>query len=594
MERVHAAYEGVYQYNFGAPNDTFWHYSDRTAWKFSSPPAPAKFTPMELASKLHAARLHFFQTLTPRSKPITGDAFLWLASDTASDAVEGPLSVMLNNVCRSESIQRFCYVATFAHTHVTVELIGLRSGEPRWYYHDYQHRSIILAALISSFPQIVLDTDATGVVVVDKDNNFCLRPDAELRDTANRLKGCRVLHECSVLGYSVSDDRMQLRVKIRDDMTLAEYPRGRISWALPIPGKPTDKTRLDRPAVDFVNSPEVTVKSRHVSEALKHLSRIWQDRFVASVLITAPPGSGKEAYADSVAFGTGRGSKPLHTICLAAGAREELEKQLFGSLRPDSSHVEGLLAKASGGTIFLDEVHHPETEAGIRASLLRVLENNSYYPVGCSEELKVKDVLYVLATSRRLRKSNDGSSGKPLARVPPPDFWTRMSHVVEVVHPLALRGKELIDATKCFFVHFWCERVKRVMDVDLFVPSRETDSAAVRLRQELAADLVAEPKLKDASKTFVERLAAALPGRRLSLVSIRGIRSMVSSLVSEAALSVISGKEWYNDTLFRASCETIIQDILRVALLKNPEPRGRRRLQGRAGKASGHKRKRRT
>jgi hypothetical protein len=338
----------------------------------------------------------------------------------------------------------------------------------------------------------------------------------------------------------------------------------------------------------------VVVRSPQVVKSLKMLSTLWQDRFLSTVLITAPPGSGKEQYAASIPFGNGREGKdcPFNTLALASGDKAALERQLFGSKRDDGSIAGGLISRSKGGTMFLDEVHHPDDQDGIRASLLRTLENDAYFPVGSAEEAKVEKVLFVLATSRRMNEKGAGSSGKPLSEVPPPDFWTRMVHVLELPHPLEdVEVRHLEESVECFFKHFWWERVSKVFGVTPFVRSGKETTAKI-LQREQAEDLVSEDKLNGAAKVFRKCLLAEIQkgghkiGNRKAKpadLSIRGIRSMVSNLVSMAVSDVLRGYDWlpkegdkkkkkekeFNAEEFKKRAEKVIRGVLPVALINS-------------------------
>lgn len=573
-EIYRSAGEGVYKYRLHDPDDPAWHFADRAQWKMEIQrgckywdSSERKGGVADLAQGLLAANPLGLARAAGAGNPLP-----WLAGiPGASDCVEGPMSVMLNNVCRAESIQKFTYVVTFSHTHLTLELVGLKTGEPRWLYDKYRDEKQVQAGVYTAFPDRFVKPDH---------DKFAVLSEVEQDKTVELLTAFRILHECTVLGYQTlgMPSRAYLKIKVRDEFQLTAYERGRICWSLPIPGKPTKGSDINKPKVRRVGSPEVVVKSLRVAETLKHLSRIWQDRFVSSVLLTAPPGSGKENYALSIAFGTGRGEKPPLTVGLAAARSEDVERQLFGHRRDDGSICPGILAQAAGGTVFLDEVHQPDHDDGVRASLLRTLENEVYYPIGGTEEVRVQNVLFVLATSRRL-KSRRGGSGKPLCEIPPTDFWTRMSHVVEIPHPFEKRAADskddgLEETVRRFFCHFWWDRAERVMEVRWTDEREVGESATKRFRREQLADLLKKEDLEGAGWTFSSQLLAALRRQRQKslrspvALSVRGVRSMVSALVSEAVMAVISGKKWYVERDFSRRCPEVIEGILKVALIR--------------------------
>ena len=120
------------------------------------------------------------------------------------------------------------------------------------------------------------------------------------------------------------------------------------------------------------------------------------------VLILGESGSGKEVLARWIHARSRRSAGPFLAVNCAALPRELLEAELFGIEKGVATGVEarpGLLERASGGAVFLDEVGDmaPETQAKV----LRVLESTSLYRVGGKQPVQV-DVRFLAATNRDL------------------------------------------------------------------------------------------------------------------------------------------------------------------------------------------------
>jgi two-component system nitrogen regulation response regulator GlnG len=119
----------------------------------------------------------------------------------------------------------------------------------------------------------------------------------------------------------------------------------------------------------------------------------------ACVLITGESGTGKELVARAVHANSLRRGKPFLPVHLAALNANLVESELFGHVRGAFTGADrardGLLALASGGTVFLDEL--ADIPLPVQAKLLRVLERQEVIPVGGGEAVPV-DVRVVSAS----------------------------------------------------------------------------------------------------------------------------------------------------------------------------------------------------
>ena len=119
-----------------------------------------------------------------------------------------------------------------------------------------------------------------------------------------------------------------------------------------------------------------------------------------TVLVLGEPGVGKELIARAIHVRSGRDGKLMAVNC-GAVSDQLLQSELFGHTRGAFSGAgtarQGLVVAAAGGTLFLDEIG--DASASLQVSLLRLLENGEYRPVG-SDRVARADVRVVAATNR--------------------------------------------------------------------------------------------------------------------------------------------------------------------------------------------------
>lgn len=140
-----------------------------------------------------------------------------------------------------------------------------------------------------------------------------------------------------------------------------------------------------------------------MQEAIKIIRNVAETE--ATVLIRGESGTGKELVARALHLESSRRDKPFLAINCAALTPSLLESELFGHVKGAftgamRNHA-GLFQRAHGGTLFLDEV--AELPLELQAKLLRVLQEQSFIPVGADAAINV-DVRIIAATHRSLRE----------------------------------------------------------------------------------------------------------------------------------------------------------------------------------------------
>jgi len=121
----------------------------------------------------------------------------------------------------------------------------------------------------------------------------------------------------------------------------------------------------------------------------------------ATVLVTGESGTGKELVAETVHQLSNRREAPFLPVNCGAISPNLIESELFGHERgsftgADRQH-KGHFERASGGTVFLDEITEMPFE--LQVKLLRVLETGCVQRIGGDRPVPV-DVRVVAATNR--------------------------------------------------------------------------------------------------------------------------------------------------------------------------------------------------
>jgi two-component system NtrC family response regulator len=126
----------------------------------------------------------------------------------------------------------------------------------------------------------------------------------------------------------------------------------------------------------------------------------------ASVLITGETGTGKELFAKAIHENSPRADKNFVVVDCAALPETLVESTLFGHERGAFTGAErahdGLIKQADEGTLFLDEVG--ELPPSVQKNFLRVLEEQSFRPVGAKED-EVSGFRLIAASNRDLAEA---------------------------------------------------------------------------------------------------------------------------------------------------------------------------------------------
>ncbi len=134
------------------------------------------------------------------------------------------------------------------------------------------------------------------------------------------------------------------------------------------------------------------------------------------VLISGPPGAGKELVARQIHEASARARAEFVAISAAGMTPERLDLELFGEEGVDGRPRKiGVFERAHNGTLYLDDVGDMPRESQSR--ILRVLVEQRFRRVGGEQDVQV-DVRVVTSTSRDLKAEIDAGP-LPRGSVPP-------------------------------------------------------------------------------------------------------------------------------------------------------------------------------
>jgi two-component system, NtrC family, response regulator AtoC len=267
-----------------------------------------------------------------------------------------------------------------------------------------------------------------------------------------------------------------------------------------------------------------------------------------TVLVRGETGSGKELVARAIHTLSPRRQHPFQAINCATLSPTLLESELFGHVRGAftgavSDH-HGLFKLADKGTLFLDEV--AEIPPEIQARLLRVVEDQTFVPVGGTKVIRV-DVRLISATNKALRR--EVAAGRfredllyrirvvplfvPSLRERTGDIEALVWHFIDEFNEQGLRRVEAVsrEAMEAFLRYPWPGNIRELRNVieHAFVVGEDS----VLMLQDLTPELrgeppagespPAEPSLRQIER---ERIVAALAkhhGRKAAAAAELGI-----------------------------------------------------------------------
>lgn len=164
----------------------------------------------------------------------------------------------------------------------------------------------------------------------------------------------------------------------------------------------------------------------------------------ATVLITGESGTGKELIAQKIHRTSNRGDKPYISINCAAMPHDLLESELFGYKKGSFTGAYkdeiGIIRKADGGTLLLDEIAEMDLE--LQSKLLRFLQEREVRQIGDAISHPV-DVRIICITNKDLNKEVGAGKFRE-------DLYYRINVINIVAPPLRERIGDLKELVSYF------------------------------------------------------------------------------------------------------------------------------------------------
>lgn len=259
------------------------------------------------------------------------------------------------------------------------------------------------------------------------------------------------------------------------------------------------------------------------------------------VLISGPPGVGKEVAARLLHQWSPRADAPFVIASAARMDPDSVEEALFGVEDSGELVRPGLLEQAHGGTLFLDEI--ADMPLTTQAKILRVLTDQSFTRAGGQRIVKV-DVRVVSATAARL--SDEIALGRFRE-----DLFYRLNVVPVALPALADRREDIAALAEHFIARFANERRAK--------PPLISDDAMAALQ---AHDW---PGNVRQLRNVIERTIILAPGDRIGRIDVDMLPSEVIGDQPQLGGGAASGKSIMSTPL-REARESFEREYLRVQI----------------------------
>lgn len=209
------------------------------------------------------------------------------------------------------------------------------------------------------------------------------------------------------------------------------------NWSVKLPstGDAKKGSAFDAASPCFPSSPTLVGESPMMKKLFSIIARVAPTD--SSVLITGATGTGKELVARAIHDQSPRRDSSFIDVNCSAIPETLIEAELFGHQRGAFTGAIanscGLFEKASGGTIFLDEIDALNLSA--QAKLLRVLQERTVRRIGARTNVAI-DVRVISATNCDLAQAVAANRFRP-------DLYYRLRVLPLQLPELCMRGNDI-------------------------------------------------------------------------------------------------------------------------------------------------------
>ncbi len=182
------------------------------------------------------------------------------------------------------------------------------------------------------------------------------------------------------------------------------------------------------------------------SEPIERLKRLIAEvsRTEIDLLVTGESGTGKSFLARQIHELSARHDRPFATIGAETWAHQDAELIIFGREPGSALSRSGLVERANGGTLFLDDIEI--IPPPLQARMVGLVEQRRYMPIGAVRPRETN--LRIVSAVRDL--SSDEIGGGGLSR----SLLNRLNSVTLSLPPLASRRDDIPEIFRVFVAEF--------------------------------------------------------------------------------------------------------------------------------------------